>query len=63
MNLQGEAADSVVPPAARPDVFEYDPLQGRARRQAFEQTLTIESLMHRVTFASEDVLARVEEAS
>jgi polyketide biosynthesis enoyl-CoA hydratase PksI len=33
------------------------------RRQAFEQTLTIESLMHRVTFASEDVLARVEEAS
>lgn len=32
-----------------------------SRRQAFEQTHTLESLMHRVTFAAPDVLARIEE--
>lgn len=31
------------------------------RRQAFEQTHTLESLMHRVSFAGQDVLARIEE--
>jgi polyketide biosynthesis enoyl-CoA hydratase PksI len=30
------------------------------RRQAFEQTHTLESLMHRVSFAGPDVLARIE---
>lgn len=32
------------------------------RRQAFEQTLVMESLMHRVSFGAPDVLARIEEA-
>ena len=31
------------------------------RRQAFEQTHTLESLMHRVSFASPEVLGRIEE--
>lgn len=31
------------------------------RRQAFEQTHTLESLMHRVSFAAPDVLARIED--
>lgn len=31
------------------------------RRQAFEETITIESLMHRVTFAAPDVLGRIRE--
>lgn len=31
------------------------------RRQAFERTLTLESLMHRVSFASPDALAAIEE--
>lgn len=31
------------------------------RRQAFERTHTIESLMHRVSFAQPDLLARIEE--
>ena len=31
------------------------------RRQAFEETHTLESLMHRVSFAAKDVLARIED--
>jgi polyketide biosynthesis enoyl-CoA hydratase PksI len=31
------------------------------RRQTFEQTHTLESLMHRVSFAAPDVLARIED--
>jgi polyketide biosynthesis enoyl-CoA hydratase PksI len=31
------------------------------RRQAFEQTHTLESLMHRVSFAARDILGRIEE--
>lgn len=31
------------------------------RRQAFEETHTLESLMHRVSFAAPDVLARIED--
>lgn len=31
------------------------------RRQAFEETHTLESLMHRVSFAAKDVLSRIED--
>jgi polyketide biosynthesis enoyl-CoA hydratase PksI len=33
------------------------------RRQAFEATHTLESLMHRVTFAQEDILQKIREGS